>query len=105
MYTDYLGSILTVTDQAGNIEAEQNFDAWGRFRNPDDWTYSNIVANPSWLCRGYTGHEHMPEFTLINMTGRMYDPILGRMLAPDNYVESTGFTQIQQNTRKGHPKN
>ena len=28
----------------------------------------------------------MPEFGLIHMNGRMYDPLLGRMLSPDNYV-------------------
>ena len=25
----------------------------------------------------------MPEFGLINMTGRLYDPMMGRMLSPD----------------------
>src|SRR5690606_9268612 len=39
-----------------------------------------------WLYRGYTGHEHMPEFALINMNGRMYDPLLGRMLSPDIFT-------------------
>jgi len=41
VYTDHLGSIIKTTDDAGNIEVEQNFDAWGRFRDPDSWTYSN----------------------------------------------------------------
>lgn len=87
VYKDHLGSILTVTDENGTIEAEQNFDAWGRSRNPQDWTdYANISTPPSWLYRGYTGHEHMPEFALINMNGRMYDPLLGRMLSPDIFT-------------------
>ena len=34
--------------------------------------------------RGFTSHEHLPEFGLINMNGRMYDPVLGRFLSPDN---------------------
>ncbi|MBS1775108.1 MAG: hypothetical protein JSS64_02375, partial [Bacteroidetes bacterium] len=38
-----------------------------------------------------TGHEQMPAFTLINMNGRIYDPLLGRMLSPDPYV--AGGTQ------------
>ena len=41
---------------------------------------------PDWLYRGYTGHEHLVEFGLINMNARLYDPVLGRMLSPDNYV-------------------
>ncbi|MCL2683093.1 MAG: FG-GAP-like repeat-containing protein [Bacteroidales bacterium] len=46
-----------------------------------------------YFSRGYTGHEHMDMFGLINMNGRMYDPILGRMLSPDPYVPNAGYTQ------------
>lgn len=45
---------------------------------------------PDWLYRGYTGHEHLAEFGLINMNARLYDPVLGRMLSPDNYVGDAG---------------
>lgn len=92
-YTDHLGSILTATNSTGVVEAEQNFDAWGRKRNPTDWTYSNVPNVPSWLYRGYTGHEHLPEFNLINMNGRLYDPLLARMLSPDNFIQSPFFSQ------------
>jgi RHS repeat-associated protein len=98
-YTDQLGSILTVTDDTGNIKASQNFDAWGRNRNPSDWTYKNIPAVSTdsnictWLYRGYTGHEMLPQFGLINMNGRMYDPLLARMLSPDNNVADPASTQ------------
>lgn len=95
VYSDNLGSILTLTNETGTVVAEQNFDAWGRYRDPVNWDYTGYVP-PSmgglgnaftWLNRGYTGHEHLPQFDLINMNGRMYDPIIGRMLSPDNYVE------------------
>lgn len=85
VYKDHLGSILKVADGNGNT-SEQSFDAWGRYRNPDDWTYSNVPSRPQWLYRGYTGHEHLPQFSLINMNGRVYDPVLGMMLSPDNFV-------------------
>lgn len=93
IYSDHLGSILTVTDAAGTIIGEQNFDAWGRKRNPANWQYANVPATPTWLFRGYTGHEHVPEFSLINMNGRIYDPVQGRMLSPDNYVATPLGTQ------------
>jgi RHS repeat-associated protein len=87
LHSDYLGSILAVSDASGNLEYEQNFDAWGRDRNPADWTYTaSATTRPSWLYRGFTGHEHLREFTLINMNARMYDSETGRMLAVDNYV-------------------
>jgi RHS repeat-associated protein len=99
IYTDHLGSIVSVTDTKGNIIAEQNFDAWGRRRPANKWyTYypagaGNMVSLPDWLYRGYTGHEMLPQFNLINMNGRIYDPILGRMLSPDNYVSTPYGTQ------------
>src|SRR6185295_10481740 len=33
------------------------------------------------------------EFGLINMNGRLYDPILGRILSPDNYIQSPEYSQ------------
>ena len=92
-YTDQLGSIVTVTNSSSTIVAQQNFDAWGRNRNPKDWSYSSIPGVPNWLFRGYCGHEMLPQFALINMNGRMYDPLLGRMLSPDNGVQTPAFTQ------------
>lgn len=92
-YFDQLGSILTVTDKLGNVVAEQNFDAWGRRRNANTWLYTSLNAIPSWLSRGYTGHEMLEQFDLINMNGRMYDPKLGRMLSVDPVLQGENGTQ------------
>lgn len=92
-HTNHLGSIVKVTDASGILIAEQSFDAWGKHRNPSNLQNSYTPNLPDWLYRGYTGHEHLLEFGLINMNGRHYDPILGRMLSPDNYVQSPLFTQ------------
>lgn len=43
--------------------------------------------------RGFTGHEHLDGFGLIHMNARLYDPILGRFLSPDPYVQLPDFTQ------------
>jgi len=93
VYTDHLGSILTVTNSSGTVIAEQNFDPWGRKRNTTNWTYAGVQTVPAWLYRGFTGHEHLPQFTLINMNGRLYDPMLGCMLSADNNVQMPDFTQ------------
>ncbi|MCQ2307065.1 MAG: hypothetical protein MJ000_05830 [Bacteroidales bacterium] len=37
--------------------------------------------------RGFTGHEHLYNFGLINMNGRVYDPLMSSFLSPDNYVQ------------------
>ena len=43
--------------------------------------------------RGFTGHEHYPYFKIINMNGRLYDPVIGRFFSPDKYVANSTFTQ------------
>ncbi|MFT6716205.1 MAG: RHS repeat-associated protein [Saprospiraceae bacterium] len=91
-YKDHLGSPLILTDDVGTVVAAQSFDAWGRKRNPNNWTYTAIPNTPSWL-RAYTGHEYLPEFSLINMNGRMYDPVIGRVLSPDNFVQNPTNSQ------------
>jgi RHS repeat-associated protein len=49
--------------------------------------------NSGFITRGFTGHEHLPQFNLINMNGRLYDPTISRMLSPDNYVQDPTHTQ------------
>lgn len=36
--------------------------------------------------KGYTGHEHLPNFGLINMNARLYDPLTGRFLSADSVI-------------------
>jgi len=43
--------------------------------------------------RGFTGHEHYNFFKIINMNGRLYDPVIGRFFSPDNFVLDNTFTQ------------
>ncbi|MFH1005244.1 MAG: RHS repeat-associated core domain-containing protein [Bacteroidota bacterium] len=93
-HTDHLGSIVGIYDNGGQKIYAQSFDAWGRERNPNDWTYTaNPNTKPQWLIRGFTGHEHHREFGLINMNGRVYDPLIARMLSPDNFVQNASGTQ------------
>lgn len=83
---DHLGSITTITNESGQIEQELSFDAWGNLRNPYTWT-GPLEGKPM-FDRGFTGHEHHYAFGLINMNGRMYDPIMSSFLSVDNYVQS-----------------
>ncbi|NJK97877.1 MAG: hypothetical protein HC905_25870 [Bacteroidales bacterium] len=89
---DYLGSIMVLTRQDGTVAEEYSYDSWGRRRSPTNWT-NYTVSTPTLLYRGYTGHEHLDEFALINMNGRCYDSRTGRFLSPDNYVQIPDFTQ------------
>ncbi len=91
---DYLGNVTHVVNSSYGISGEYSYDAWGRRRSADDWSYT-LDANDTELMagRGFTGHEHLPWCNLINMNGRLYDPVVGRFLSPDPYVQSPDFTQ------------
>ena len=37
VYKDHLGSFDFITKQDGSVKQHNNFDPWGRRRNPDAW--------------------------------------------------------------------
>jgi RHS repeat-associated protein len=84
---DHLGSIVQIIDNNGVVVEERSFDAWGRKRNVKDWTYT-VTNTPSLISRGYTGHEHLYEVGIINTNARLYEPLTGRMLSPDIYIQT-----------------
>lgn len=91
-HNDHLGSPWLITNASGNEVQHLNFDAWGRRRDASNW--SNYVNLPTFkFDRGFTGHEHLDMFGLINMNARLYDPLLGRFLSPDPIVQAPEFTQ------------
>ncbi|MES5169294.1 hypothetical protein ABVC73_13125 [Prevotella melaninogenica] len=47
------------------------------------------TLNTIGLHRGYTGHEMLSEFDIINMNGRLYDPIL-QVLQPGQLCSDAG---------------
>jgi RHS repeat-associated protein len=89
---DHLGSINLVLDHEGTIVEEVNFDAWGRLRDPDTWSYDGAPVSTLFDI-GYTMHEHLYDFDLINMNGRLYDPVIARFLSPDPFLQEPENTQ------------
>ncbi|HFK5555146.1 hypothetical protein HZQ19_14175 [Elizabethkingia anophelis] len=77
LHKDYLGSILAVSDEEGNLLQEAHFDAWGQL----------TAGSVSLLDRGYTSHEHFEDIGIIHMNGRLYDPLLRRFLNADEIDE------------------
>ncbi|NJK98742.1 MAG: hypothetical protein HC905_30910, partial [Bacteroidales bacterium] len=92
VHTDYPG-FYNVALQMGNgdMVEEYSYDAWGRRRDPV--TYGYIDSFSGLISRGYTNHEHLDKFLLINMNGRVYDPVLGAFLSPDPYIQAPTNTQ------------
>ena len=91
---DYLGSITHVVASDGTLVQELSYDAWGRLRNPDTHeVYTDEQQPILFLGRGYTGHEHLTQFGLINMNARLYDPATDRFLSPDPHVQMPDMSQ------------
>ena len=93
VHTDRLGNYDVVTDADGNIIDQLSFDAWGKRRNPNNWEQSEPTGTEHLFNRGFTGHEHLDKFNIINMNGRLYDPVIGRFFSPDSYVQNPNFSQ------------
>jgi RHS repeat-associated protein len=95
VHKDNLGSIIGLSDDAGEIvpNSLNSYDAWGNRRDPLSW--QPYTGQPPELPfdRGFCGHEHLPEFGLINMNGRCYDPKLGCFLSPDIFNQDPTNSQ------------
>ncbi len=92
-HRDHLGSVDVITDQDGVSIEKDSFDAWGARRNAIGWQGAPPSGFHSVVTRGYTDHEQLDVVGLIHMNGRVYDPIIGRFLSADPFVQAPMVTQ------------
>ncbi|WP_238555365.1 RHS repeat domain-containing protein [Chryseobacterium sp. P1-3] len=103
LHKDYIGSILAISDEAGNKLEQRHFDAWGNMTHlqigngliTTDINKIKETVNKGGLLleRGYTSHEHFMEVGIIHMNGRLYDPLLRRFLNADENIQDPYNTQ------------
>ena len=99
IYRDYQGSVTDITDASGTVVHRMRYSPWGKLLHTDGTLYTRSEELSTdydrllFLGRGYTGHEYLPWFGLVNMNARPYDPAIGRFLSPDPYVQMPDFTQ------------
>ena len=62
-----------------------SYDAWGkrRFPNGADDPTGSITSQTT---RGFTGEEQLDTVALVHLNGRVYDPMVGRMISADPTV-------------------
>jgi RHS repeat-associated protein len=78
-HQDHLGSIAAVSDESGASAVERNaYDPWGREQSSSGTASQTI--------RGYTGQELLASVGLVHLNGRVYDPVIGRMMSADPVV-------------------
>jgi RHS repeat-associated protein len=97
---DHLSSSTAVTNSSGALLVNESFAAYGA-RRGSNWTGSptsgdwTAIANTT--RRGYTGHTDIDNLALIHMNGRVYDPMIGRFISADPFVDcvknSQGFNR------------
>ncbi|MCL1850878.1 MAG: hypothetical protein FWF70_05700 [Bacteroidetes bacterium] len=105
IHTDHLGNYAAITNAAKKVRQQNWFDPWGNYQirydtirgrgidPPPHTLIENYFLNFPLTLRGFTGHEHYPQFKIINMNGRLYDPVIARFFSPDKYVMNSSFTQ------------
>ena len=90
---DHLGSIAAIADETGAVIERLAYDPWGKRRNVNglaDKADSLVGVNTD---RGYTLHEHLDEVGVIHMNGRVYDPLIGRFMSADPFIQAPGNLQ------------
>ncbi|MET0594443.1 MAG: RHS repeat-associated core domain-containing protein [Polyangiaceae bacterium] len=89
VHRDHLGSVDTVTDAQGKVVERYSYDPWGKRRNVDGSRATDPTAFSSDITlRGFGNQEQIDPFGLVHMNGRVYDPVIGRFLSADPFVQS-----------------
>ena len=90
---DHLGSPVSIIDSLGTIKERLSYDPWGKRRAVTGATINLLTVQTLYTDRGYTGHLHADGVGLIHMNGRMYDPILARLISADPLIQSPNNLQ------------
>jgi RHS repeat-associated protein len=85
LHRDHQGGVVATTDDDGDLLDRFEYDAFG--------ARTTTVGSDERMHRGYTGHEHLAALDLIHMNGRVQDPLLGRFLSPDPFVQAPYHSQ------------
>jgi RHS repeat-associated protein len=90
---DQLGSVTAVSNELGAVIERLAYDPWGKRRNINglsDVTDSLVGLTTD---RGFTEHEHLDEMGIIHMNGRIYDPLIGRFMSADPFIQAPSMLQ------------
>ena len=94
---DHLGSVDSVTSASGTIEVRLSYTSFGQRRNEAGWsgnpTSSDWAEITDSTRRGFTFHEALDNLNLVHMNGRVDDPVSGRLVSSDPYIDGADNTQ------------
>jgi RHS repeat-associated protein len=84
VHTDHQRSVEVVTSTTG-VADRLKYEPFGRRVSITDPARRPASLKTD-LEQGYTSHEHLEVWKLIDMKGRVYDPELGKFLSADPFV-------------------
>jgi RHS repeat-associated protein len=90
LHKDQQGSTTAITNLDGNPIQQLLYDPWGRQYQVSSavLTYSSQATT-----YGYTGHDMVNDFEVIHMGGRSYNPVLGRFMQADPFIQQASNLQ------------
>jgi RHS repeat-associated protein len=80
LLTDALGTVQTTALPDGTVDGQRDYTAFGEPRG----TNTGLGQSPY----GFTGQEEDTDLGLVNMNGRLYDPVLGQFLQADPVISA-----------------
>jgi len=92
-HNDHLGSVTFISNESGEQSDRLAYEPFGKRREPIGTHDDNNNIFPLVTDRGFTSHEHLDEIALIHMNGRVYDPVLGRFVTADPFLQQPGNLQ------------
>ncbi len=87
LHHDHLGSVAVITNETGAVSERLAYDPWGKRRNVDGQSDVLDALYGVHTDRGYTMHEHLDEVGIVHMNGRLYDPLIGRFMSADPFIQ------------------
>jgi RHS repeat-associated protein len=96
LHNDHLGTVSFSTSGAGVVSNKVRTDPYGNRFDPSKAPRLDqpVVAGVANVTRGFTGHEmEVDDLGVINMGGRIFDPINARFNTPDPVVQSPQYGQ------------
>ncbi|HEY0924141.1 toxin TcdB middle/N-terminal domain-containing protein [Rheinheimera pacifica] len=92
LHKDGQGSTTSITNASGALLQQFIYDPWGKQYSVNTNSVFNTYSNPG-TSKGYTGHNMVNDFEVIHMGGRIYNPILGRFMQADPFIQAPSNLQ------------
>ncbi|MGI5309465.1 RHS repeat domain-containing protein [Rheinheimera sp. WS51] len=92
LHKDNQGSTISITNGSGAVLQQFIYDPWGKQYSVSSNSLFTTYSNPG-TSKGYTGHNMVNDFEVIHMNGRTYNPILGRFMQADPFIQAPSNLQ------------